>query len=65
MTNAENKHQFCEIGAGNLNFKKIIAAAEKGGCQWFVVEQDTCPGNPLDSLAQSFRYIQQHLVSET
>jgi sugar phosphate isomerase/epimerase len=63
MTNAENKHQFCEIGAGNLNFKKIIAAAEKAGCQWFVVEQDTCPGNPLDSLAQSFRYIQQHLVS--
>lgn len=63
MTNAENKHQLCEIGAGNLPFKKIIAAAEKSGCQWFAVEQDTCPGDPVDSLEASFRYIQEHLVS--
>jgi sugar phosphate isomerase/epimerase len=63
MTNNENKHQFCEIGSGNLNFQKIIAAAEKAGCQWFIVEQDTCPGDPVDSLEKSFRHIQQHLVS--
>lgn len=62
LTNAENKPQLCEIGAGNLNFKKIIAAAEKSGCQWFVVEQDTCPGSPLDSLKQSFDYIRANLV---
>lgn len=63
MTNAENKQQLCEIGAGNLNFKKIIAAAEKSGCKWFIVEQDSCPGDPVDSLAQSFRYIQENLLS--
>lgn len=63
MTNAENQHAFCEIGAGNLNFKKIIAAAEKSGCQWFIVEQDTCPGDPVDSLAQSFDHIKSHLVA--
>lgn len=51
-----------EIGAGNLNFKKIVAAAEKSGCQWFIVEQDICPGDPFDSLAQSFDYIKAHLV---
>ncbi len=62
-TNAENKHAFCEIGAGNLNFKKIIAAAEKSGCQWFIVEQDTCPGDPVDSLRQSFDYIKASLIS--
>lgn len=62
-TNDKNQHDLCEIGAGNLNFKKIIAAAEKSGCQWFVVEQDTCPGNPLDSLAQSFEYIRANLTS--
>lgn len=61
-TNAQNAPEFCEIGAGNLNFKKIIAAAEAAGCQWFVVEQDTCPGDPVDSLAQSFRYIQEYLA---
>ncbi|MDX6766899.1 MAG: sugar phosphate isomerase/epimerase [Candidatus Methylacidiphilales bacterium] len=63
QTNADNGHQFCEIGSGNLNFRKIIAAAEKSGCRWFVVEQDVCPGSPLDSLAQSFRYIQENLLS--
>lgn len=62
-TNAENKQAFCEIGAGNLNFKKIIAAAEKSGCKWFIVEQDTCPGDPVDSLRQSFDYIKANLVS--
>jgi len=62
MTNSENKHQFCEIGAGNLSFKKIIPAAEAAGCEWFVVEQDVCPGDPLDSLAQSFRYIEENLI---
>lgn len=61
-TNEQNQHQLCEIGAGNLNFKRIIAAAEKAGCYWFVVEQDTCPGNPLDSLKQSFEYIRENLV---
>lgn len=62
-TTDQNKADLCEIGAGNLNFKKIIAAAEKSGCQWFVVEQDTCPGNPLDSLKQSFDYIRANLVA--
>lgn len=59
---SENTVRFCEIGAGNLNFKKIIAAAEASGCRRFVVEQDTCPGDPVDSLAQSFRYIQENLA---
>lgn len=57
----ENRPVLCEIGAGNLNFSKIISAAEKAGCRWFIVEQDTCPGDPLDSLRQSFEYIAGHL----
>ena len=62
-TNAENKPELCEIGGGVLNFKDIITAAENAGCKWFAVEQDTCPGDPVDSLAQSFRYIQENLLS--
>jgi len=54
---------FCEIGAGTLPFKRIIAEAEAGGCEWFIVEQDTCPGDPFVSIKQSFDYIQAHLVS--
>lgn len=54
---------FCEIGAGMLDFKRIIAAAEAGGCEWFIVEQDRCPGDPFVSIKQSFDYIRANLVS--
>jgi sugar phosphate isomerase/epimerase len=43
---------FCEIGAGTLPFKRIIAEAEAGGCEWFIV-----------SIKQSFDYIKANLVS--
>ncbi len=60
---AENQPYFAEIGQGNLEFPAIIAAAEKGGCEWFIVEQDTTPGDPFDSLKISFDYIKTHLVN--
>jgi len=59
----ENKPKWCEIGAGTLPFARIIAEAEAGGCEWFIVEQDTCPGDPVDSLRQSFDYIKANLVN--
>ena len=58
----ENKPTFGEIGRGTLDFARIIAAAENSGCAWFVVEQDTCPGDPFDSLRLSFEYIRQNLL---
>lgn len=51
-----------EIGYGNLDFKAIIAAAEESGCEWFIVEQDTCPGDPFESAKMSFDYIAKHLT---
>ncbi len=54
---------YTEIGSGNLNFRSIIAAAEASGCEWFIVEQDTCPGDPFDSITKSFNYIRDHLVT--
>ena len=61
--NAENKPTFAEIGNGNLNWKRIIAAAEAAGCEWFCIEQDTCPGDPFDSLQQSFVFTKENLCS--
>lgn len=57
----ENKPRFAEIGQGNLDWKRIIPAAEKSGCEWFIVEQDTCPGDPFISLKMSFDYIKANL----
>ncbi|MDB5080491.1 MAG: xylose isomerase [Chloroflexi bacterium] len=58
----ENKPTFAEIGYGNLPFHDIVAAADKAGCRWYIVEQDVCPGDPFDSLAKSFEYIKGNLV---
>jgi sugar phosphate isomerase/epimerase len=52
-----------EVGYGNLDFRTLIAEAERGGCQWFIVEQDVTPGDPFDSLERSFRHIRDELAA--
>ena len=49
-----------EIGNGNLPWKEILEEADKGGCLWYIVEQDTCPGDPFDSLKISYDYLSQY-----
>jgi sugar phosphate isomerase/epimerase len=44
---------FAEVGAGILDWPAIFEAAQIGGAQWYLVEQDTCPGDPFDSLRLS------------
>jgi len=61
--NSNNQPTFAEIGNGNLNWKQIIPAAEAAGCKWFCIEQDTCPGDPFDSLKQSFDFTRKNLCS--
>jgi sugar phosphate isomerase/epimerase len=45
---------YCEVGQGNLDWPGIIAACEAAKVEWYIVEQDTCPGDPFDSLKISF-----------
>jgi sugar phosphate isomerase/epimerase len=52
-----------EVGDGNLDFRTLIADADRDGCQWFIVEQDVTPGDPFDSLERSFRYIRDELAA--
>lgn len=54
---AENVPIYREIGCGTLPFKRIVAEAEASGCQWFIVEQDECPGDPFESLRISYNYL--------
>jgi len=48
---------FAEIGHGNLYFEGIIETALNCGVKHFVVEQDECDGNPVDSLKKSIEYL--------
>jgi sugar phosphate isomerase/epimerase len=54
---AHGERQFAEVGRGNLNIPEILAAAEAAGCQWFIVEQDTCPNDPFECIAGSLDYL--------
>ena len=52
----EREQRFAEIGEGNLNWPAILAAAEEGGVEYLLVEQDNCYGrDPFESLAISYR----------
>lgn len=58
---SDDKPFFAEIGFGNLDFPAIIAAADASGCEWFIVEQDTCPGDPFVSLEKSYKTMSECL----
>lgn len=53
---------YTEIGNGNIDFPEIIEAGDDAGCKYYIVEQDTCPGDPFESIAISFDYIAENLA---
>ena len=53
----EGKVILSEVGNGLLDWDGIIEACRETGIRWYIVEQDTCPGHPLDSMKQSFDYL--------
>lgn len=50
----DRKIFMAEVGEGNLSWPALIQACKDTGVEWCVVEQDTCPGDPFDSLAISY-----------
>lgn len=61
MDNTDKKF-FTEVGNGTIDFRKIFSNAKKSGMEHFFVEQDVCPGPPLDSITKSIGYIKSTLV---
>ncbi|HOX37623.1 MAG TPA: sugar phosphate isomerase/epimerase [Candidatus Brocadiia bacterium] len=48
MANDE-KRSFAEVGEGILDLDTIFIACQLAGAKWYIVEQDTCKGPPLES----------------
>ena len=44
-----------EVGEGNMNWTRILAACKSSGVEWYAVEQDICRRDPFESLAISYR----------
>ena len=56
---ADNKPHFAEIGQGNLEWDEIISACEEAGIEYALVEQDSCDGDPFDSLKISYDFLKE------
>lgn len=49
----DEEQTFAEIGTGSINFEQILRWGENNGVEYYAVEQDTCPIDPLTSLNAS------------
>ena len=58
----DNMYEITEIGHGNLWWEGILKTAADIGVQYYVVEQDICPGDPVESLQQSAEYLKPFCV---
>jgi sugar phosphate isomerase/epimerase len=58
------KAMFKEIGQGNLDWEKILPAARRAGCRWYVVEQDSDwqDGDPFQSLKVSLAFLKRQFA---
>jgi sugar phosphate isomerase/epimerase len=50
---------FKEVGNGVIDWAKVLQAADAAGVKHYFVEQDQTPGDPVDSLRQSFNYLKK------
>ncbi|MBN2047625.1 MAG: sugar phosphate isomerase/epimerase [Anaerolineaceae bacterium] len=53
----DNKLWLTSVGSGNLDWPNILKAAEAGGAQYVIVEQDDCHGDPFGAVASSFNFL--------
>lgn len=54
---SDGRQYFAELGTGLIDFAPILKWGLQHGVEWFAVEQDYCPGSPLDSLATSLAHL--------
>jgi sugar phosphate isomerase/epimerase len=48
---------FRELGNGAVDIPAVLRAAKQAGVKHYFVEQDETPGDPIESLRQSFQYL--------
>ena len=61
MDNTPSKN-FTEVGSGVIDYARIFKHAKTAGMKHFFVEQDVCPGAPLDSIRKSIAHVQSNLL---
>jgi sugar phosphate isomerase/epimerase len=52
-----DKNKNANVGSGSIDFKALFAKAKLSGLKHFYVEQETYPGEPIDSVEASAKYL--------
>ena len=52
---ADAEQTFAPVGTGSVDFAPIFAAAEQGGVQWYIVEQDRAEGSAIEAARTSWQ----------
>ena len=52
-----DRNRNADVGTGSINFKELFTHAKISGMKKWYVEQETYPGDPLDSAAASAKYL--------
>ncbi|RED54410.1 sugar phosphate isomerase/epimerase family protein [Cohnella lupini] len=53
----DERRTYAEIGTGIIDFEPLLLWGERNGVDWYVVEQDICEGNALDSVRISLGHL--------
>ena len=48
---------FAEIGRGIIEWSTVLPLAQKCGTKWFIVEQDVCSRDPMESVKMSAEFL--------
>lgn len=59
IVSGERTPVFAEVGEGNLDLHEAFRACEDCGAQYIVIEEDTCPRDPFDCLAVSYKNLKE------
>ncbi|MGB8000019.1 MAG: sugar phosphate isomerase/epimerase [Anaerobacillus sp.] len=47
------------LGTGNIPIEEVIEHGEASGVKWWVVEQDDCDYDPIESVTQSYQFLRK------
>jgi sugar phosphate isomerase/epimerase len=53
------RKSFTEVGRGVIDFKKIFSKSGTAGIRHYFIEQDKTPGEPLESVKVSLKYLKE------
>ncbi len=53
---SQQQHEIADVGAGDVNWDAVLAAAADAGVEWLIVEHDR-PADPLASIGNSYAFL--------